>query len=309
MGINLSLLNDWLAASIRLAAPLMLTGAGGAFTERCGVFNIAMEGMMLTGAFTAIAISERTGSVALATLGAMIAGGLLGLVHAYITINRRANQIVTGAALNLFALGLTNLLHARLSTGLKTRVPIYPVLSPPALREVPFLGPVLFSQPVIIWVALVLPVIATWVLYRTSWGLSVRAVGEHSRAVATAGLSVIRYRYFGVLASAIGAGLGGSALALSDLGFFAPNMTAGRGFIVLAALAVGRWNPIGVAAACLLFGAGDALQLRVQALGAAIPYQFLVMVPYLLTIAVLAGVVGKAAYPKEAGKPYNPEEE
>jgi len=307
--ISLSVFYDWLAASVRLAAPLMIVGVGGSYTERSGVFNIGMEGMMLTGALVSVAVSALTGNVLLAALCSMLAGFLMALGHAYLTVTRRANQIVSGAAINLFALGLTNLLNARLFDGPRTRVALYPILAPEPLREIPILGQVFFSQPVIVWVAFLMPFIAAWVMYRTSWGLNIRAVGEHSRAVATAGLSVVQLRYAGVLLSGIFAGLGGSALALSDLGYFVPNMTAGRGFIVLAALVVGRWNPIVVAAASLLFGAGDALQLRVQTFGSIIPYQFLVMVPYILTIAVLAGVVGKTSYPKEAGKAYNPEEE
>lgn len=306
---SLSIINDWLAASIRLATPLMLVGIGGVFTERTGVFNIGMEGMMLAGAMAAIAGSLATENIWVATLFAMVVGGLMAVVHAFLTVTRRADQIVSGAAINLFALGMTNLLNAPLYEGYRyrPRVDLYPILAPPALQEVPFLGPILFAQPVIVWAAFILPVVAAWVLYRTSWGLNIRAVGEHPHAVVTAGLSVFRLRYTGVILSGVFAGLGGAALALADLGLFAPNMTAGRGFVVLAALVVGKWNPIGVAAACLLFGAADALQLRLQTFESAIPYQIPLMLPYLLTIAALAGLVGRTVAPKTAGKPYEPE--
>jgi ABC-type uncharacterized transport system permease subunit len=308
-----SIFNDWLLASVRMAAPLMLLGIGGVFTERTGVFNIGMEGMMLVGAMAAVAGDLVTGSVWVGTLCAMVVGGLLGVVHAYLTVTRRANQIVSGAAINLFALGITNLLFGPLYEGFKyrPRVPLYPKLAPPAWQEIPILGPVFFAQPVIVWIAFALPVIATWVLYHTSWGLNIRAVGDHPHAVATAGVSVIRLKYIGVILSGVFAGLGGSALVLAELGMFGPNLTAGRGFIALAALAVGSWNPTWVAAACLLFGAADALQLRAQTwtqtTGVIIPYQFLVMVPYLLTIAALAGLVGRTVAPKTVGKPYEPE--
>jgi len=168
-------------------------------------------------------------------------------------------------------------------------------------------GQVLFGQPVIVWIAIFLPFIAAWVIYRTSFGLNIRATGEHPQAVATAGISVIRMKYIGVILSGVFAGLGGATLALADLGLFAPNMTAGRGFAVLATLVVGKWNPILVAGAGLLLGAADAIALRAQTFGFAIPYQLLVMLPYLLTIAALAGLVGRTVPPKTVGQPYDPE--
>jgi ABC-type uncharacterized transport system permease subunit len=306
---SLGVINDWLAASIRLAAPLMLAGAGGLFTERVGIFNIGIEGTMLVGAMAAIWGSLVTGNILMATLIAMLIGALVSVLHAYLTITRRADQIVSGAAINLFALGATNLLNSALYAGFKyrPRVDLYPILAPESLQEIPILGPILFAQPVIVWVAFVLPFILAWVLYRTTWGLNVRAVGDHPHAVATAGISVLRLKYTGVIISGLAAGLGGAALALADLGLFAPNMTAGRGFAVLAAFVVGKWNPIYVAAACIMFGAADAFQLRAQTFGFTIPYQVFVMLPYLLTIAALAGLVGRTVAPKTVGRLYDPE--
>jgi simple sugar transport system permease protein len=307
--MDLNSLNEWLAAAIRMSAPLMLVGVGGVFTERTGVFNIGMEGTMLIGCMAAVYFSLVTGNIWIATLAAMVVGGLVGLVHAFLTITRRADQIVSGAAINLFALGITNLLNGPLYAGFeyRPRVTMYPVVAPEVLQKLPILGPILFAQPVIVYIAFLLPLVAAWVLYRTTWGLNIRAVGDHPHAVATAGLSVNGLKYIGVILSGVGAGLGGSALALADLGLFAPGMTAGRGFAVLAALVVGKWNPILVAAACILFGAADALQLRAQAIQLAIPYQYFVMLPYLLTIAALAGLVGRTVAPKTVGKPYDPE--
>jgi ABC-type uncharacterized transport system permease subunit len=308
-----SIFNDWLLATVRMAAPLMFLGIGGVFTERTGIFNIGIEGMMLVGAMAAIAGDLATGNVIIATLCAMAAGGILAVIHAYLTVTRRANQIVSGAAINLLALGLTNFLYQPLYEGYnyRPRVPLYPQLAPEAWHDIPILGPIIFAQPVIIWMAFILPLIATWALYRTSWGLNIRAVGDHPHAVATAGVSVNRLKWTGVLISGIFSGLGGSALVLADLGLFGPNLTAGRGFIALAALAVGSWNPTKVSAACLLFGAAEALQLRAQTwsqtYGINIPYQFLVMAPYLLTIAALAGLVGRTKAPKTVGKPYDPQ--
>lgn len=305
--MDLSSISAWLQASVRLAAPLMLASVGGVYTERSGVVNIGMEGMMLAGALAAVAASFFTGNVVIAAICAMMVGGLLAVVHAYLTVSRRASHLISGAAINFLALGATNFGYARLFPTQRARVATFPVLSPPEWRNVPFFGPVIFAQSVIVWIAFILPLVFAWVLYRTSWGLNIRAVGEHPHAVASAGLSVSRLRYVGVILSGVFSGLGGSALALAELGYFAPNMTGGRAFVVLAALIVGKWNPIAVAAVCMLFGAADALQLRFQTFGAAIPYQFPVMAPYLLTIAALAGLVGRTAAPKTLGKPYDPE--
>jgi len=307
--MDIDLLLNWLQASLRLGAPLILVSIGEVYTERTGVLNIGIEGTMLTGALTAVAISYFTGNVFIAALGAMVIGGLIALGHAYLTVTRRANQVVSGAMINFFALGATNVMFARLFERERERVAVFPVLSSDGLREIPFLGQVLFSQPLIVWIAIILPFISAWVLYRTVWGLNIRAVGDHPQAVATAGLSVIKHKYLGVLMSGVFAGLGGCALTLSELGYFAPGgMTAGRGFIVLAAVIVGRWDPVRTAVICLFFGAADALQLRVQALGGIIPYQFLAMIPYLLTIAALAGLVGRTVPPKTWGLPYDPKE-
>jgi len=300
-------ISSWLQASVRLAASLMLTSVGAVYTERVGVVNIGMEGMMLAGALASVAASFFTGNVVIAAICAMTAGGLLAVVHAYLTVSRRASQLVVGAAINFFALGATNFGYARLFPTERARVAMFPVLSPPEWHGVPFFGPVIFAQPVIVWIALILPLVSAWVLYRTSWGLNIRAVGEHPHAVASAGLSVFRLKYVGVILSGIFSGLGGCALTLAELGYFAPNMTGGRAFVVLAANIVGKWNPIVVAAVCMLFGAADALQLRFQTFGAVIPYQFPVMVPYLLTIAALAGFVGRTVAPKTLGVPYDPE--
>jgi simple sugar transport system permease protein len=287
----------------------MIAGVGGVFTERVGIFNIGIEGMMLAGAMAAIWGSLATENIWIASLVAMLVGGLLAAIHAYLTVSRRANQIVSGAAINLFALGITNLLNTPLYEGYRyrPRVDLYPVIAPLGLQELPFFGLVLFGQPVIVWIAIVLPFIAALVLYRTSFGLNIRATGEYPQAVATAGVSVTRMKYIGVILSGVFAGLGGAALALADLGLFAPNMTAGRGFAVLAMLVVGKWNPILVAGAGLLLGAADAIALRAQTFGFAIPYQLLVMLPYLLTIATLAGLVGRTVPPKTVGQPYDPE--
>lgn len=308
MPIDTAFVTDWGTASIRLATPLALTAMGGVYSERSGVFNIGMEGMMLSGAFVAITTSYFTGSVVAAALAAMAAGTLLSLVHAYLAISRLANQIIVGAAINLLALGLTNFLYRAIfgATG-RERVAGFPQVKFPVLGDIPVIGPILFDHSIAVYIAYILPFVAWYVLFRTTWGLNVRAVGEYPQAADAAGVSVKRVRYLSVMLSGAMAGLGGAALSLGAVRYFTQGMTAGRGFIVLGALVFGKWNPILVALACLFFGAADALQLRAQTFGFAIPHQFLVMLPYLLTIAALVGFVGRTVAPQSLGVPYKSE--
>jgi ABC-type uncharacterized transport system permease subunit len=293
---------SWLQATLRWGGPLILVSVGEVFAERSGVINVGIEGIMLWGALLGVAISYLTGSVLVAVLATILLGILFGLVVAYLTVSRR-----TGLMLNLAALGGTNLIFALLPETRSVRVATFPVLLPESFANIPVIGPVLFQQPVNTWISLILPFLAAWVLYRTTWGLNVRAVGDNPQAAATAGLPVIRLKYQAVILSGIFAALGGCALTLGEVGYFASGgMTAGRGFVVLAAVVVGGWDPLKIALACLVFGAADAAQLRLQTTGSAIPYQFLQMLPYLLTVAALAGLVGRTKPPKTWGAPYDP---
>jgi len=298
---------SWLQATLRWGGPLILVSVGEVFSERSGVIDVGIEGIMLFGALLGIALSYFTGSVLVAVIGTILLGALLGLGFAFLTVSRRTNQVVTGLMVNLAALGGTNLLFALLPETRSVRVTTFPVLLPESFSNIPFIGPVLFRQPVNTWIALILPFIAAWVLYHTTWGLNVRAVGDNPKAAATAGLPVIRLKYQAVILSGIFAALGGCALTLGEVGYFASGgMTAGRGFVVLAAVVVGGWDPIKIALACLVFGAADAAQLRMQTVGSNIPYQIFQMLPYLLTVAALAGVVGRTRPPKTWGAPYDP---
>ena len=298
---------SWLQATLRWGGPLILVSIGEVFAERAGVINVGIEGVMLFGALSGIAISYFTGNVLIAVIVTMLLGGVLGMAFAYLTVTRRTNQVVTGLMINLAALGGTNLLFALMSETRSVRVATFPVLFPEALGNIPIIGPVLFRQPVITWIALILPFVASWVLYHTDWGLNVRAIGDNPKAAATAGLPVVRLKYQAVLLSGIFAALGGCALTLGEVGYFASGgMTAGRGFVVLAAVVVGGWDPLRIALACLVFGAADAAQLRLQTGGSTIPYQFLQMLPYLITLAALAGLVGRTRPPKTWGAPYDP---
>jgi len=307
-------LADWGSASVRLAVPLILATIGGIYAERSGVFNIGIEGTMLIGAFTAVAVSfyltwiDPALTSAVAALAAMLAGAATALIHAYFSVTRRVNQIITGAAINILALGLTNTLYRAVwgETG-RERVAGFPTVRIPALGDIPVIGQIFFDHSIIVFAAFILPAIAAFVLFRTTWGLSIRAAGDYPAAADTAGLSVERIRYAAVLFSGVMAGLAGAALALGAVRYFTPGMTAGRGFIVLGAIVIGRWNPMLGAAACLLFGAADAFQLRAQALNLGIPYQFFVMLPYLLAVLAIAGAIGRTNPPQHLGIAYQRE--
>ena len=307
MGDFLFQINTFLQATIRMSIPLILTGIGMLYTERCGIINIGVEGSMLIGAFAGVAGTLITGNIYVGMLCALIAGGVLSLIFAYLTVTRRGDQMVAGFGINLLATGLTLTLLPYLNA-IRARAVLFPVIDTGFLKNIPFLGPMIFEQSIGVWMAIILTPISLWILYKTTWGLNLRAVGENSKAVATAGLSVIKLRYIGILLGGIFAGLGGSFLALNDIGFFVPNMTQSRGFIVLAALVVGKWNPLFFAVVCLMFGAADALQLRAQSFGSFLPYQIYLMLPYVLTIAALAGLVGRTKAPKEYAKPYDPDQ-
>jgi len=302
------LIIDWLQASLRWGAPLILVSVGEVFSERSGMINLGIEGIMLSAALLGILVSFFTGNVFFAVNATILLGMVLGTAFAYLTVSRRTNHVVTGLMFNLDALGGTNLLFATFSQTRSVRVTTFPVLFSERFADIPVIGPVLLRQPIITWIAFILPFIAAWVLYRTTWGLNVRAVGENPKAAATAGLPVIRIKYQAVILSGIFAAVGGCALTLSEVGYFASGgMTAGRGFVVLAAVIVGGWDPVKTALACLVFGAADAAQLRMQTVASLIPHQFFQMLPYIITIAALAGLIGRhSRAPKTWGESYDP---
>ncbi|AUT03930.1 branched-chain amino acid ABC transporter permease [Nostoc sp. CENA543] len=294
-------MNDYLIASLRLAVPLAFAALGGMYSERSGVLNIALEGMLLTGSFTGTAITFYTGNPWLGMLAALIAGALVGLLHAFLCVSLYVNQLVSGLAINLVAAGLTAFLARLVFHGASTqRLPgIEPIIIP-GLANLPILG-VFFQQDIFVYLLLALVIASLYILFHTSFGLTLRAVGEYPQAAATAGVSVKKVRYLAVMLSGSLASLGGAYLALVQIMFFTEGMSAGKGFIAIAALIFGRWHPIGSTLACLLFGATEALQLRIQALGANIPYQFLVMLPYAIALFALLGLAGKSKPPQSLG--------
>ncbi len=281
--------------TFRLATPLILASLGGVLSERSGVVNIALEGMMLVGAFFGMIGSYLTTSPWVGVLTGMFVGGILGLIHAFLTQNMKLNHIVSGVALNILALGLTTYLLRRIFQHAGGSPPVNGL-------------PQIAGQNPLFYLAIVFVVGVGFLLFHTPIGLRVRAAGENPEAAAAVGIRVDIVRYLAVTASGILGGLAGTYLSLGQLNMFAEGMSGGRGFIALAAVIFGKWNPYGAAGAAIFFGFFDALQMRLQgqAIGAiTIPSEFMLMLPYILTIIALAGLVGKASAPAALGRTEN----
>jgi general nucleoside transport system permease protein len=306
--LRVVLSSDLWQSTLQFAALLLLPALGGVISERSGVVNIAMEGMMLTGAYAAVMSALATHSVLGGVAGAMIAGGLMALIHAIVSINFKANQIVSGIAINIAALGLTNYLLFVQTGGQGvpslSDVLRLPIITWGPLASIPFIGPILFKQNIIFYVALLILVGIQFLLFRTNVGLRIRAVGEHPQAADTAGVNVRLVRYCCVIGSGLLSGLAGAFLSLGIAGIFNSNMTAGLGFIALAAMVFGKYKPWNTAGACFIFGLGEALAVRLQDTGAS-PY-LLSTLPYLLTLIALVGLVGRTVAPAADGIPYEP---
>jgi general nucleoside transport system permease protein len=300
-------LGSLLASTIRNATPLVFAALGGMFSERSGVVNIALEGLMLIAAFAGVVGAWLSGSAIVGLLFALAAGVLFALVHALMCVTFEADQIISGTAINLLALGGTGFVMVLIfgGGGTSPRVSGFKEVAIPLLSDIPLIGPALFDQSLLVYLMYILVPITYFVIFRTPFGLRIRATGEVPEAVDTAGVSVARMRYYGVALSGLLAALGGVYLSMGILSAFSENMTTGRGFIALAALIFGRWNPIGAAGAALLFGFGLAVTFQVPQ--EAIPIEFIQMIPYILTIVVLAGFGGRAIAPAAIGKPYRKE--
>ncbi len=292
------------AAALRISVPYTLAALGSTFSERGGVINIALEGIMLNGALAYVLGAHWSGSPWIGIAAAVAAGVLTGLVHAVVTVHFRADQITSGLGINLLAAGLTKFVQTQVfdSSSNSSRVVGLPDWDLFGLSRLPALGTVLATPLVLITLALAL--FGQALLFRSVFGLRLRSIGERPQAAATLGLSVARYRYAGVLISGALAGLAGAWLA-SEQHSFTDGMTNGRGYIAIAAMIVGKWSPLGAAAACLLFGATEALQITLQ--GSGFPSELLQMLPYLVTMLALAGFIGRAIPPRALGTPYDAE--
>ncbi|MGD8634560.1 MAG: ABC transporter permease [Anaerolineales bacterium] len=293
-------------AAIRSTAPILYAALGGIFSERSGVLNIALEGIMLISAFAAVVGSYYTGNPWIGVLFGVIGGTLASLIHAFMSIHLRADQAIVGTGINILGIGLPNFLMLKIwgQQGISPIVERIHEWRIPILADIPIIGPILGQHSPLVYLALILVPVTYYMIFQTRFGLRLRSVGENPRAADTVGVDVYRMRYLGVIMSGILASLGGAYLSVSYLSQFVTVMTAGRGFIGLAAMIFGRWNPYGALLACLLFGFADSLQSAAQAAGVPIAPQFLLALPYALTIVALVGAMGKASPPAYVAKPY-----
>lgn len=298
-----------LVGAVGLSVPLVFGALGGVISERVGVVNVAIEGQLLAGAFVSAVVASVTGQPVLGLISAMAAGVLVSFVLAAFSIKYFVDQVIVGVVLNVLVTGLTSFLYSQvltkntdlLNNSATIRLPRLPI---PGLSEIPILGPVLFRQTIIVYILYVAVAVVFFALFKTRWGLRLRAVGEHPQAADTVGINVARTRFWNVsLAGAI-AGLGGAYFTMGSVGSFNKEMTAGAGFIALAAVIFGRWDPIRATLAALLFGFASNLQSVLSIIGSPVPSEFMLMLPYLVTIFAVAGVVGRVRGPAASGKAY-----
>jgi len=293
-----------LASSLRMCTPIALGAMAGILCERSGVVNIGIEGMMLSSAAFGFGASLFFKNIWVGVLVAILVGGLMAALHALMCIRFKTDQIISGTAINILAVGASGFLRRAYLVKAYFVGQTLPLIKIPFLSEIPVLGTLFFrSQPIVYTMLILLPVVHV-VLFYTPWGLRTRAVGEHPRAADTVGVNVFRTRYVNVIAAGCIAGLAGAWFSLETVGSFEDVMTGGKGFIALAAMIFGNWSPIGAFFGALLFGFADALQIKLQILNVPLPYQFLGMAPYLVTMIVLAGLIGRTTPPAADGKPY-----
>lgn len=298
-----------LGESLRLCTPIALGALAGIYAERSGVINIAIEGMMLTGAAFGFAAFAFSGNVLVGVATAVILGSLIALLHGMLSITFKTDQIISGTVINILAIGVTGYLRRQFIVDSGGGRVTLPQIDIPLLSDIPVLGPIFFSGKPIFFTMLLLVLLTHVVLFYTRWGLRMRAVGENPKAADTVGINVNRTRYLNIAISGAIAGLGGAWFSLETVGSFDDGMTAGKGFIALAAMIFGKWMPFGSFLGALLFGFAEALGVRFQILsvelgGAPVPVQFLQVLPYVVTMVVLAGLIGRAVGPAAAGRPY-----
>jgi simple sugar transport system permease protein len=298
-----------ISETLRLGTPLALGALAGIYSERAGVVNIAIEGMMLMGAAFGFLVFVYTGNIWIGVGAALLIGALNALLHAVLSISFKTDQIVSGTVINILAIGVTGYVRRTFLINAPSGRTTLPEIPIPLLSEIPFLGKILFTEKPIFYTMILLIIGSHIVLFYTRWGLRARAVGENPRAADTVGINVYRTRYLNVIISGMIAGLAGAWFSLETVGSFDDGMTAGKGFIALAAMIFGKWTPFGAFGGAMLFGFADALGTRFQILqielfGAPLPAQFLQILPYVVTIIVLAGLIGRATPPAAVGQPY-----
>lgn len=299
-------IETFLSAALRMATPLALAGLGNAYSEKSGILNIGLEGIMLSGAFFSFIIAFYTQNIMLGILAGIAGGIFLSMIHAFMSIKLRADQTIIGLALNFFSMGLTSYLFLILF-GKSTTLPECPVvgsLSVPLLSRIPVLGKVFFSQDIFVYFMFAAVFLSWFIFYKTEWGTILHGVGEHPKAADSAGLDVGKTRYIAALINGFFGGIAGSYMTLAMLGFFMENITSGKGYIALVVVILGRRNPLGILAASLLLGSADALQFRIQTMGSSIPSQVFIMFPYVVTVIVLLFSVKRSNTPSALGIPF-----
>jgi len=300
-------LTGMLSSSFVRATPIALAALCGVISERSAVINIGIEGIMLMAAQAAVVAATLTHNLYVGLFAAILIGGLVAALHAYLVIRFKVDQVVSGVAINIFGAGFTAFMSSRFlqkSGDLLNNSGVFPTISIPGLAKIPILGPMLFENNIIIYLMILLVVAMHIMLFYTPWGLRTRAVGEHPKAADTLGVNVYLMRYVNVIIGGIIAGIGGAYFTIGSVGRFDEQMTSGKGFIGLAATIFGKWNPFGAFTSSLIFGFADSLQVKLQILRVPIPSEFLLMAPYIVTMVILTGVVGRAIPPAADGQPY-----
>ena len=298
----------WLTAAVRLSGPVLMAALGEIFCERAGVLNVGIEGCVLLGALTSYLVTLATNSIVLGFLAGGLTGALLGLLLSLFYVRVMANQVVVGIVFNILAVGVASYGYALImGQGSSPTVPMFGPTAIPILSDLHILGPILFRQPAPLYLTLALVAVAHHVLFRTRFGLNLRASGENPRAALAAGIPVLRMRTIGVLLSGSAAGLAGGYLVTAQIGLFRDNIVNGQGFIALAIVIFGRWSPVKALCAALIFGAADALQLSLQLFQSHLPPQLLLALPYALTVLAMSGLLGKTVQPAALTQPFHRE--
>jgi simple sugar transport system permease protein len=298
-----------LSSALSMAVPIILGGFCGILCERSGVVNVAIEGMMLMGAMLGAVVGSVTKNIWLGLAAAMLGGGLLAVVHAWLSIKYKINQIISGTVINIFSAGMTSYISSMYLQDYQflNKTPRFPNVAIPLLADIPFIGPILFDNSLFVYGMFLLLIVLQFGLFKTRWGLRLRSVGEHPKAADTLGINVFKTRYMAVILGGLIAGFAGAYFSLGSVGRFDEGMTSGKGFIGLAAMIFGNWNPFRTMLAGILFGFADSMSSSVSVLGSTIPGQFINMLPYVVTMVVLAGLVGGSTGPAASGTPYEKE--
>lgn len=302
-------LSGMLSASVLLAVPVILGSFSGILCERAGVVNIAIEGMMLMAAMIGALVGSVTGSVWIGLIAAMLSSMLLAYIHAVLSIKYKINQIISGTVINIFSTGMTSFISSKFMQTYQelNNTPVFPRIPIPLLADIPVIGPLFFNSNLFVYLMYIILIVLQVSLFRTRWGLRLRSVGEHPKAADTLGINVYQTRYMAVILGGLVAGIAGAFFTLGSVGRFDEIMTSGKGFIGLAAMIFGNWTPIGSFGAGLLFGFAEAISTKLTILGTGIPPQFMGMAPYITTMVVLAGIVGRGQVPAADGVPYEKE--